>query len=115
MQIWVLYFKRILLMLNLYLNIHFSNNIRLPLAWDFGIVLYISFLSRPLSLWYATLYQSSILNSFIVSDYNWGSNGRVLKSDKTDIFYKLVMKDVMCNVFGLVRACVYVICLDLHK
>ena len=46
----VLYFKRTLLILNLYLNIHFSGNIYLFSVWDFGTVLYVPFLSRPSSL-----------------------------------------------------------------
>ena len=112
---WVLYFKRAPLILNLYLNTHFSGNIRLLLIWDFNIMLYIPFLSKPLNSRHAALYQSSALNPFIASDHDWGSGDRVLKSDKTNIFYKSAMKDIMCNIFELIRACAYTTCLDLHK
>ena len=73
------------------------------------------FLSRFSSLWYVALYQSSILNPFIISNHNWGSGDKILKSDKTDVFYKSVIKNIIYNIFGLIRTYIYITCLGLYK
>ena len=78
-------------------------------------MLYILFLSKLLSLWYATLYQSSILDFFITLDHDWDSGDKVLKLDKTNIFYKSTIKNIIYDIFELTRIYIYMICLDLYR
>ena len=78
-------------------------------------MLYVLFLSRFSSLWHTALYQSSMLDPFIALDYNWGSGNKILKSDKTDVFYKPTIKNIIYNIFRLTRAYVYMIYLSLYR
>ena len=78
-------------------------------------MLYISFLSRSLNSQHTALYQLSALNLFIILDYDWDSNNKILKSNKTGVFCKSVMKNIICNIFRLIRACMYTTCLDLCR